>query len=322
MEPQEVISSIIDQLLQQAKPRPDLITPGSQTPGLLSMPRPATLFGRVIQPGQKVSAPQLLRELPPQVPGEEEWAAPVGLLPSASFGATIQNLARRLKGKWPTQVVGKEGEPKVVYHGTPAGFKEFDPGKAKEGGLYGPGFYFTEDPEIAGGVQGFFGYSGGSPNRNLKDLEFMEQYWSRMSKQAANRIKEATDRIEKESAIRDLAFAEARLKDIPRPNVRPVFLNIKKVFDIDASDTDKNLLNNARILLKDPSYKPKTNAVLYDDLVEELGSRFEVSDWLNANGYDGITHIGGKISGGKPHRVWIVFNPEQIISPFDPSLHK
>jgi len=35
---------------------------------------------------------------------------------------------------------------------------------------------------------------------------------------------------------------------------------------------------------------------------------------LSAAGYDGITHIGGGVTGGRPHRVWIAFRPNQIKS--------
>lgn len=49
-----------------------------------------------------------------------------------------------------SRVKGPTGQPIPVYHGTAqGGFQAFDPAKASKGSLYGPGFYFTEDPEIA-----------------------------------------------------------------------------------------------------------------------------------------------------------------------------
>lgn len=51
-----------------------------------------------------------------------------------------------------SKVTDEDGLPKIVYHGTVrGGFAAFDPTKMKDpdGLLYGPGFYFTEDPEIA-----------------------------------------------------------------------------------------------------------------------------------------------------------------------------
>jgi len=55
-----------------------------------------------------------------------------------------------------------------------------------------------------------------------------------------------------------------------------------------------------------------------------------VSEMIKSFGYDGLTHIGGKISGGKPHRVWIAFEPTQIkatdnagtFNPQDPNIKK
>lgn len=47
-----------------------------------------------------------------------------------------------------------------------------------------------------------------------------------------------------------------------------------------------------------------------------------IEKYLREQGYDGITHIGGQVSGGKKHRVWIAFEPTQIKSvdakEFDP----
>ena len=46
--------------------------------------------------------------------------------------------------------VMRDGVPVVVYHGTAkGGFEEFDKSKANKDSLYGPGFYFTEDHEVA-----------------------------------------------------------------------------------------------------------------------------------------------------------------------------
>lgn len=52
-----------------------------------------------------------------------------------------------------TQASGQK--PLVVYHGSKnAGeIREFDPEKRNMSALYGPGYYFTEDPEVAGSYQ-------------------------------------------------------------------------------------------------------------------------------------------------------------------------
>jgi hypothetical protein len=45
----------------------------------------------------------------------------------------------------------KSGEPIPLYHGTDVTFDAFDKSKQNPNDLYGPGFYFTESAEIAGG---------------------------------------------------------------------------------------------------------------------------------------------------------------------------
>lgn len=66
-----------------------------------------------------------------------------------------------------SKVVGADGKPLVVYHGTKADFSEFDPAKigASDEGLAGKGFYFTYNPEEASSyaMRDNFG-SGDAPN--------------------------------------------------------------------------------------------------------------------------------------------------------------
>jgi hypothetical protein len=89
-------------------------------------------------------------------------------------------------------------------------------------------------------------------------------------------------------------------------NVRPAKLAIRNVFDVDAP-ADPKL---ARIIGSEAA----TNHELYHDAVQEFGNKSEVNDWLDANGYDGITHVGGKLAGKgeRLHRVWIALHSEQV----------
>ena len=56
----------------------------------------------------------------------------------------------------------------------------------------------------------------------------------------------------------------------------------------------------------------KSGTVTYKNIVSMAGSKSAANEWLAANGYDGITHEGGQVTGGKSHRVWIAFEPNQI----------
>jgi hypothetical protein len=55
------------------------------------------------------------------------------------------DVAKMLKD---TKVVGRDRRPKIVYHGTCHTFKRFSAHK-RGGGIYGKGFYFAEEPELA-----------------------------------------------------------------------------------------------------------------------------------------------------------------------------
>lgn len=48
-------------------------------------------------------------------------------------------------------VEDEHGKPLVVYHGSAQEFDKFDKSKLEDAALYGPGFYFTEDREVAEG---------------------------------------------------------------------------------------------------------------------------------------------------------------------------
>lgn len=65
-----------------------------------------------------------------------EFAADAASLPERALGEALP-----------------EAAPKLVFHGSvnPQGFREFDPTRIGlgDGMLYGPGFYFTEDPRVA-----------------------------------------------------------------------------------------------------------------------------------------------------------------------------
>lgn len=71
-----------------------------------------------------------------------------------------------------SKVVDESGKPLVVFHGTGhGGFEQFDPGKQDPEALYGPGFYFTQDPEIASSYAKSQGYEY-ELGRDLTDEDY------------------------------------------------------------------------------------------------------------------------------------------------------
>lgn len=111
--------------------------------------------------------------------------------------------------------------------------------------------------------------------------------------------------------------------------VYEVYLNIRNPIDMDAK-ADISKWNKAfeKQDIDVVAREGDSNERVYKKLIEELEyddySKYEaeeiVSDMFRYDmGYDGITHIGGGrfYDGSERHRVWIVFDPEQIKSATD-----
>lgn len=272
-----------------------------------------------------------------------------------------------------TSVVNPDGTPKEMYHGTPTGFQEFESQFIKPG-LYGQGFYFTDAAEIAGGkgeppVERTYDKQGNiidqpgiginlgyATPRNFKsfvpeDWDSKVSHWQQVINKAKN---EMTDRImagvdkkwARDKYEADVSQAKKQLESLDKiaPNVRPVYLNIKNPFNIDAEAEWPEINRIFEIARK---YYPEhdfdypyeqlqlheemnniTNSELYKALSKATDQNGKALYKDAANiileqaGYDGIKHIGGQISGGKPHTVYIAFKENQIVSKFDPDLYK
>lgn len=237
------------------------------------------------------------------------YPAALGSLVSSPFSAVMQ-------GRTPTR----------VYHGTPATFEQFAAEHADPNGLYGPGFYFTENPAVA---SGYAKQIGMLPIRKQVPLEQMPQF-----------LRDNPDAV-----LLGGGPAWKEMMVFSKPNVRPAFLDITKPFDVDATvsqETQRALMAPIQADIEHLStfagsgplvtalrsrlaemVRAKTNGELYGAATQ--GARGGVSEKEAVNaalqqaGFDGITHIGGKVTGGTPHRVWIAFHPKQIVPAFTPS---
>lgn len=58
---------------------------------------------------------------------------------------------------------------------------------------------------------------------------------------------------------------------------------------------------------------PLNAKTVYDALAYDLG-KAKANDVLAKAGFDGITHTGGGVTGGPPHRVFIAFDPKTLHS--------
>lgn len=185
-----------------------------------------------------------------------------------------------------SQVRTPQGDPLRVFHGSPRAFTEFSLEQADEGALLGPGIYFTDNPQIAGGTEA--------------------------------------------SA---LGFATANLLDPQSaPNVRAAFLNIDEIFDMDKPLLDVQLdaleanaprevvglVGDAIDSIAGRQISP-TGQEFFDALVVQFdGDKVGAQEVLKLAGFDGMTLRAGTEPGEVAHQVYVVFDPRQVVSSFDP----
>jgi len=170
------------------------------------------------------------------------------------------------------------------YHGTgTVGLTPdtVDPTITSHEGLYGPGFYLTDNPSIADGYAKARGkntgkqqvYEANIDNANLLDLE------SNTGKQVFDA---AMQSFQPYQDLRD-SFAKA------------------------ASNAES--LTGAevyRILRQEVTSHSRQNEIPTSEYVEDFSL---LNEYLYRQGFDGFTHVGGKNTGNDPHQVVILFDP-------------
>lgn len=255
-----------------------------------------------------------------------------------------------------SRVVDETGAPKVVYHGTSRGFEEFDPARLDADAQYGPGYYFTENPAVAGGEGELGGYAKSTTARapaasrgELADyftpgrvteaygrpervVEFSDALWPDWTAE----LQPLDAAGNPAGARRSTSITPADVHEQVAPNVRPARLGIRNPFDIDATYSPEEVMRIVRVGGAAPetvsaieSSLPGTSRegrIHGEDVWRRVlsawthaGDPVAVNETLRKAGYDGITHIGGGNTGTDPHRVWIAFDRPQIRSAFGPA---
>lgn len=230
-------------------------------------------------------------------------------------------------------------EGKVVYHGTAKPIKQLkvEAGGNPESLLYGPGIYMTEDPAIAstyakgsGSLSARLGY------KTFKTMEEANAFIKESKESSPGRY--YVDEVMGEFEVRypqkpDIAHEQ--------PNVMKLKADIKNPFDVDKTYTrseldtipalyeeqyrykevlksiEKEHPENAKEALKELEEVKLTGQEVWNKLVEITESKEAAQRELREAGFDGITHIGGKVTGGKEHKVWIAFEDSQVTSFWD-----
>jgi hypothetical protein len=244
-----------------------------------------------------------------------------------------------------SRIVDDQQQPKVMYHGTGgARHSEFDTTNYAGDNhlLYGSGAYFTDSPKTASGyaetTKGSITsadkaayYSEGRIVRSYGGFDkIVKGYDPKTGYVTGVRVNRDGSPIAGEKPrTYGVSIDNENTNDIKQAlgkgkGVYPVHLSIKNPFDIDKSiglDGAKSIVKALKekglpeSLLYDNNISPlSTGKDLYKVLCRHLGDKWDVREVLEKAGYDGITHIGGSITGGEPHNVAIAFNGTQIKS--------
>jgi hypothetical protein len=200
-----------------------------------------------------------------------DWAQ--GLLPGLRRRMIPnQRVMRNLRN---SKVADANGVPLVVYHGSQNIFETFDPGRATPDALFGPGAYFTENPDVASGYA--------------------------RTAQEADRAPNVTP-----------AFLRIRNPLDMDASIHPLILETLQQSSLldDVLDA-MNLSDLSEIVTNEQGYRALT-ADYIQEYGTSAGARANINEFiLPEMGFDGITHIGGARSRTAPHRVWIAL-PEVI----------
>lgn len=252
----------------------------------------------------------------------------LGITPDIPQGITPEPLQE-------SAVRNPDGTLKRVYHGTNKVYDEVDPTKLDPDALYGPGIYTTDNPEVA------FGYAVPTSTRTAIDSnEFLvrnaQKNIARIDEELAKHnvlgAEQARLMRERDRWVSELRQGEAGLdvmnRTIGNPNTRPAYLDIKKPFDIDAQYTPeqaKQIFDAGGIKKAEPFYNGSRSTWKGEDIIDQFvaeGSKAKIPEALRASGFDGITHVGGKITGGNKHQVYIAFSSDQVHTPWSIEVQK
>lgn len=245
----------------------------------------------------------------------------------AAKGATEANLARDTllaKGAMPEEAaaltkVRNELGPVRTYHGTPHVYDRPDPAKFDPDGLFGPGYYTTQGPELASE----YAHEMAGPMRlKRSDLEWMIQKYSEAPPGAP------PHRLEYNRLAAERYRGELAKLPVPRENVRMQHLDIRNPLDLGRTypeDEARSLFERVvgRPLEEDAGFGHADGERLFSHMSSSdgLGGGAEVIARLKDLGYDGITHLPGTGSaaagvGGEAERVWIAMHPDQVYAPW------
>jgi hypothetical protein len=253
-------------------------------------------------------------------------------------------------GKW---IRRRDRAPVAVYHGTAAGgYDAFDKKFIGSNNLYGSGFYFTENEDIA---RSYVKKPASTLSVDQEKLAEAKRFFASVASRATPEDEERIEWAVRTPGIgrgyligmaRELGLEDPQIKhlvgivesSIPKaPQVMKFYLNIRNPLNMDRKVSDQTVRRIAQAMeaegfspFKWRWMKPRpgsTGDAVWNSMIKQietadkhLGRAREdkpekvVNQILQKAGFDGITHIGGSVAGmGKlKHRVWVAFEPNQI----------
>lgn len=245
-------------------------------------PQAKSPYERTLRPGETRNLAELQDML-----GEVILAAGSAAVPGVQGKAATRQTAARIRpghekqfGEWfgNSKARTLKGKPKDLYHGTNVEVKSYDPSRADVGALYGPGFYMTENPKIASG----YASEIGKPNNVLKVHTVIKNPFD-IDAPISKAVIESINKV----------LVQRSMEPLMPPSENPFLKSL-------------NISEKMRETLL-------SGGNTWHRLERRLGGA-GANEVLQAAGFDGITHVGGKLSGGEKHQVWIAFKPEQIKS--------
>jgi hypothetical protein len=220
--------------------------------------------------------------------------------PIRSAIAQIKNNPAFKKWFAGSKVVDKKGNPRVLYHGTPAfGFEEFDVKFQREKSLFGPGFYFSHDERMAR----TYAQRGGDVYpvyvRITRPFDAWKFYTLDESINLAQELFHDKPALLSQIVenFEGLQFGEQGY--LPKP------------YDI----IDKGGISGWDIydvFTKEAS--PIRADIVGEDVVDTPDAHRFVNEMFKRAGYDGVLYEGGHVVGPAMHEAFVAFDPEQVKS--------
>jgi len=302
--------------------------------------RPAAWYADPIEVGSQVMAPRLLpyaRGVGEMFAGRELGAGGrLSLLKGEAGNLGPVPVHPETAEPLPHSVVrGARGNLTRVVHGTDVTFPDFDPnfyGRGAGGDLYGPGIYTSQAPSVTQGYS-FRNWPAEANDmlREIKHLHYNADWYGDAANLGEAGVSSAEAREAAQAYRSQAEQVQARLSrhmdQNPwlyqgAPQSRPVYLDIRQPFDIDAPvdpAAARKLFDAAGTPLSSTNSGFRelvegggaSGHDVYRRLEQELGNdRGAVNKLLRDAGYDGITHWGGQ--GSNQHKVWIAFDPASV----------